>query len=87
MPQFQHFDFSRRAVLAGFASSLSLPAGRAQAFSTADDPPPFQTNVSQFIIFDAPLAVPAIRLQRIDGKLTDLASFRGKTVLVNFWAS
>jgi thiol-disulfide isomerase/thioredoxin len=85
--QFQSFDYSRRAVLAGFASFLSLASERAQALPSADDPPLFQTNVSQFILFDPPLAVPAIRLQRIDGKLTDLASFRGKAILVNFWAS
>src|ERR1019366_3588975 len=85
--QFQLFDFSRRAVLAGLASSLSSAAEPAQAHQTADDPPLFQTSVSQFIVFDPPLAVPAIRLQRIDGKLIDLASFRGKAVLVNFWAA
>jgi hypothetical protein len=69
--QFQLFDFSRRAVLAGLASFLSSAAEPAQAHQTADDPPLFQTNVSQFIVFDPPLAVPAIRLQRIDGKLID----------------
>lgn len=85
--QFQRFDFSRRAVLAGLTCFLSPAAERAQAHQTADDPPLFQTNVSQFILFDPPLALPAIRLQRIDGKRIDLVSFRGKVILVNFWAS
>jgi thiol-disulfide isomerase/thioredoxin len=87
VPQPRPFDFSRRAVLAGLTSFLSSPAELAHADQTDDNPPLFQTNVSQFILFDPPLAVPAIRLQRIDGKLIDLASFRGKSVLVNFWAT
>lgn len=55
MPQFQLFDFSRRAVLAGLASFLRWATELAQARQTAVDPPLFQTNVSQFIIFDPPL--------------------------------
>ncbi|MCI0350691.1 MAG: TlpA family protein disulfide reductase, partial [Acidobacteriales bacterium] len=62
-------------------------ARRAQALPPADDPPLFQTNISQFIIYDPPVAVPAVRLQRIDGKRIDIASFRGKAILVNFWAT
>jgi len=74
-------------VLTGVASLLSSAAGLAKALEPANDPPLFQTNVSQFILFDPPLAVPAIRLQRIDGALIDLASFRGKAILLNFWAT
>jgi hypothetical protein len=75
--QFQRFDFSRRAVLAGLTCFLSSAAERAQAHQTTDDPPLFQTNVSQFILFDPFLALPAIPLQRFDGKRTGLSSFRG----------
>lgn len=70
---------SRRAVLTGLGSFLGLAAGTVQALWRGDDPPSFQTNVSQFIVFDPALSVPTIRLERLDGKLTDLASFRGTT--------
>jgi thiol-disulfide isomerase/thioredoxin len=74
-------------VLLGLTAILSEVAELAKAVEPADDAPLFQTNVSQFILFDPPLAFPVIRLRRIDGKLVDLASFRGKTILVNFWAT
>lgn len=84
MCPYQLIDFSRRSLLAGLTSYLSVAAAQARPIA---DPPLFQTDLSQFILFDPPLALPAIRLQRLDGKLTDLAAFRGKAVLVNFWAS
>jgi cytochrome oxidase Cu insertion factor (SCO1/SenC/PrrC family) len=87
MPRFQPIDLSRRTVLTGLASFISLPAGRGQDFAASTEPPVFQSNISQFIIFDPPLAIPAVRLQRTDGKPVELASFRGKAVIVNFWAS
>ncbi|WP_162180430.1 TlpA disulfide reductase family protein [Methylocapsa aurea] len=80
-------EASRRAVLTGLGSILGLAAGTGQALPAGVDPPPFQTRVAQFIVFEPALAAPAIRLERIDGKLIDLAGFRGKAVLVNFWAT
>jgi thiol-disulfide isomerase/thioredoxin len=80
-------NICRRAVVAGLTCVLGVAAALAQALPQVDDPPLFQTNISQLILFDPPLAVPAIQLQRIDGKLTDLSAFRGKAILVNFWAT
>ena len=35
----------------------------------------------------APMPAPALRLPDSDGKPVDLAGYRGKVVLVNFWAT
>jgi thiol-disulfide isomerase/thioredoxin len=77
-------NICRRAVVAGLTCVLGVAAALAQALPQVDDPPLFQTNISQLIPFDPPLAVPAIQLQRIDGKLTDLSAL---AILVNFWAT
>ena len=39
------------------------------------------------VTFDPPFAAPAFSLPRLDGEPTELAQFRGKFVLVNFWAT
>lgn len=82
-----HLDLSRRAILAGFTAYATFSAKSACALETASHPPLFETNISQFIIFDPPGDFPSIQLRRIDGKLIDFARFRGKVILVHFWAT
>lgn len=79
---------ARRAVLGsalGVISSLMLPSGGAQA--RTNGPPPFGTARSQFTLLAPVKTVPSLPLTRLDGVTANLAAFRGKTVLVNFWAT
>lgn len=79
---------ARRAVLGGLlgvASSVMMPPGRAQA--RTNGPPPFGTARSQFTLLAPVKTVPSLPLTRLDGATANFAAFRGKTVLVNFWAT
>src|SRR5574340_450037 len=58
---------------------LGMPAGPANA---ADLPP-----LSHSLTKHTPRPAPALKLQDIDGSLHDLAQFKGKVVLINFWAT
>lgn len=81
-------DVARRAVLGGMlgaVSSLMLPSSRAQA--RTNGPPPFGTARSQFTLLAPVKTVPSLPLTRLDGATANFAAFRGKTVLVNFWAT
>ncbi len=70
-----------QAAATGCAVSL---AGRAKA---SDDPPIFETARHQFTIIE-PRKVPApAAFRRLDGRPASLADWRGKVVLLNFWAS
>jgi thiol-disulfide isomerase/thioredoxin len=71
---------SRRAAISGFACIAASSASAAA-------PPLLRTNSSQFIEMRPLKAPPPMRIARIDGGLTDLGSFRGKVVLLSFWAS
>jgi thiol-disulfide isomerase/thioredoxin len=73
---------SRRGVLSGLACMTASSA------SALDDTPPLlRTNSSQFIEVRPSRSASPTRIERIDGRLTDLDSFRGKVVLVSFWAT
>ncbi len=69
----------------GAAASLAMPAlpGRA---ATAG-PPPFGTTRHQFTLVRGAYPVPPVPIPRLGGGALDLSSFRGKVVLVNFWAT
>jgi thiol-disulfide isomerase/thioredoxin len=78
---------SRRSVLASlFAASLASSA-RAQTTKWGDGPPLLRTTRSQFIELRPLNEVPDLTLERIDGKMIPLNAFRGRPVLVNFWAT
>lgn len=79
---------TRRTFVAGMtgaAASLAIPAfpGRARA----GGPPPFATVRHQFTEVRGARPVPAVPISRLGATALDLASFRGKVVLVNFWAT
>ena len=79
---------TRRSFVArimGAAASVAIPAlpGR----TMAGGPPPFATVRHQFTEVRGARPVPAVPIPRLGGGALDLASFRGKVVLVNFWAT
>ena len=76
---------NRRTVVAGMmgaAASLAMPAR-----AGSGGPPPFATVRHQFTEVRGAPPVPAAPIPRLGGGALDLASFRGKVVLVNFWAT
>jgi thiol-disulfide isomerase/thioredoxin len=77
----------RRAVLARISAviaSLVLPG---PALAVSDAPPPFGNSRHQFTILQPLRMVPPIPITRLDGTVATFASFLGKVVLVNFWAT
>lgn len=79
---------SRRTVLLSVAATVALPAAReAVAETSSERPPQFETVRHQFIQVRSAAPVPDIDLPCVDGTTLNLARFRGKVVLVNFWAT
>jgi len=80
-----HRGPNRRTLVTGMigaAVSLAMPAR-----AGAGGPPPFATIRHQFTEVRGARPVPAASIPRLGGGALDLASFRGKVVLVNFWAT
>jgi peroxiredoxin len=63
-------------------AAFSLLAAQGQA-----DIPPLQTNSSQFVELRPRSDAPQLSLERLDGKSIRLDSFRGKVILMSFWAT
>ncbi len=59
---------------------FSAPGARA-------DGPPITGSVQNFIAFDEPIAAPLIPLATEDGGEQTFEDYRGKVVVVNFWAT
>ena len=79
---------TRRAVLNGMLGATVLStASSVRAAARSDGPPPFGSARYQFTLLRPTPSVPAVPLTRLDGPVVNLASFRGKVVLVNFWAT
>lgn len=74
---------SRRFLLAALFGTLAYSPARAQS----GEPPMLRTPSSQFIELRPRMQAPPLALERIDGKSTPLDSFRGKAVLLCFWAT
>ena len=55
--------------------------------SYAGDGPPISGTVQNFIVFDKPIPAPQIPLSARTGGEQTLADWRGKIVVVNFWAT
>lgn len=79
---------SRRAVIHGLAGAAVAAAVKpAEAALLSDGPPLFETARQQFSIVRPARTVPDLPLMRSDGSTTSFAKFRGKVVLLNFWAT
>ena len=80
-------DTTRRAVLGGVLGSIATAAAPSvPAVALSAGPPPFATARHQFIILRPARIVPPVAITRLDGSAVNFAAFRGKVVLVNFWA-
>jgi thiol-disulfide isomerase/thioredoxin len=77
----------RRVVLTGLTGALASMAGHATPSMSAADTPTFRSGRYQFTMIRPQRELPSIRLFRLEGGTVDLASLRGKPVLLNFWAS
>ncbi len=73
------------AVLGGGALSLAAPAPAALA--AAAQHPAFKGEMGDFSYFAGAKPVPPIAFKDADGKSLSLADFKGRVVLVNFWAT
>ena len=79
---------NRRTVVAGMmgaTASFAMPALTARAGTSG--PPAFATVRHQFTEVRGARPVPAVPIPRLGAAALDPASFRGKVVLVNFWAT
>ncbi len=59
----------------------------ALARAAADEIPPVQGDVAHFSLYETPKPAPDATFTDADGKALRLADWRGKVVLVNFWAT
>ncbi len=72
-------------VTAAGAGIWILSAGNGHA--TADDPPPFHGQGRQFTLLEPVEPAPLAPIETAEGGLTDLKDYRGRVVLLNFWAT
>lgn len=70
-------------VLVSAAATLS----RANARPGSLDPPTLRNGVGQFVLEEPLRPVPLMPLRGLDGRPLSIDKFRGKVVLLNFWAS
>ena len=79
---------SRRNAIVGGLTVVgsSLLANRA-VVADAATPPAFISGRYQFRLLQPQQMLPSVRLFHLDGGTIDLASLRGRPLLVNFWAT
>lgn len=80
------YEIVRRCINAMCLVALGALCPNVKACAQAA-PPPLQTNGSQFIELMPRSQAPAVSLKRLDGKSIPLDKFRGKVVLLSFWAT
>lgn len=82
---------SRRALLSGAIGALAIAGVGASLVWLAEgngaSPPAFRGNIGAFVVHPSPRTPPALTFSELDGTPRTLADFRGRIVLVNFWAT
>jgi thiol-disulfide isomerase/thioredoxin len=81
-------SLSRRSAIAfGLAVIGSSLSGNRPAVAGPAEPPAFTSGRYQFTLLRPQQMLPSARLFHLDGGSLDLASFRGRPLLLNFWAT
>ncbi len=70
--------------LLGFLFGVSMTSA---AIAAPQEPPIFRGATSQFTLLRPIDPAPATAIRALDGTMTDLSRFRGRVVVLNFWAS
>jgi thiol-disulfide isomerase/thioredoxin len=73
--------FNLGVLLALIATSPSAAIGNAL------EPPILRSNSSQFILLKPTNPAPTMPLQGLNGSVVDLSQYRGKVIVLNFWAT
>jgi thiol-disulfide isomerase/thioredoxin len=74
-------------TLGGFSAVILLMWGVYASFGADDGRPPLRGEMREFALKPTPTAVPEIRFLDNDERERTLEDFRGKLVLLNFWAT
>ncbi len=80
-PGNDRFGVTRRAMLAG---GLALAAA---GTARADGRPPLAGQMKKFTLHPSPRPAPEAPFKTKEGAATTLAEFRGRVLLVNYWAT
>jgi thiol-disulfide isomerase/thioredoxin len=79
---------SRRNAIVGGLAVVGLTSLASPTVVAAPAPPPaFASGRYQFTMLRPQQMLPSARLFNLDGGALDLASFRGRPLLLNFWAT
>lgn len=74
------------AALFAFAIALLLPGAPPPA-SAGESPPLKGAFAQDFTLLNPPVPAPRDVFQRLDGGMVGLAEFKGRVVVLNFWAT
>jgi len=75
------------ATLLSALGSTLAPFASATSGTTPQDGPPVFRGSHGFVALAPARQAPAVPMRRLDGAVTNLGKFRGRAVLLNFWAS
>jgi thiol-disulfide isomerase/thioredoxin len=78
---------SRRNLLLSALATGTLSMWGETAAAQESEIPPLESGNYQFTIIQPQQEMPSLRLFRLEGGTLDLASLRGKPILLNFWAT
>lgn len=81
-----NFLLGRRYFLCGGVAAVALPATATPGLAGVN-PDLVKGAMARFTLAKQPKALPNVEFQNADDKPRTLADFRGKAVLLNFWAT
>ena len=76
-----------KAAIAGVAVAAGLVSAAAFYTGDAADAPPVGGSMGNFTVADAAVPAPSVAMRAPDGGAATLADYRGKLVVLNFWAT